>query len=395
MTKIGTLELNKIHQGDCIELLKKIPDNSIDLIFADPPYNLQLNGELFRPNQTKVDAVNDAWDKFESKEEYDKFTALWMKECHRVLKNTGSFWVIGTYHNIFRVGAILQNIGFWILNDIIWIKKNPMPNFKGTRFNNAHETLIWATKSKTSKYTFHYHSMKVWNDDVQMRSDWYIPICQGDERIKVNGQKAHSTQKPAELLLRIILSTSNPNDIVLDPFSGSGTTAAVAKRLGRRYIAFEKEEFYIKIANDRLNKIKPIENPLLEYKIEKRKPKVSFGNLIEKGYVKIGEYLYSNDGKFFAQVQADSSLSFNGTVGSIHKISALILKKENNNGWGYWYIKREQGMISIDQLRHDYEKKFMQTESKKYHTELQFENNIVHEPEENFLSYANNGIQSV
>lgn len=395
MVQIGSLELNKIYQGDCIELLKKIPDNSVDLIFADPPYNLQLNGELYRPNQTKVDAVNDAWDKFESKEEYDKFTTLWMKECHRVLKNTGSFWVIGTYHNIFRVGAILQNIGFWILNDIIWVKTNPMPNFKGTRFNNAHETLIWATKSKSSNYTFHYHSMKVMNDDLQMRSDWYIPICQGDERIKVNGQKAHSTQKPAELLFRIILSTSNPNDIVLDPFSGSGTTAAVAKRLGRRYIAFDKEAFYIKVANDRLDKITPIENSLLEYKIEKRKPKVPFGNLIERGYVKIGENLYSKDGKFFAQVQADSSLSFNGTVGSIHKISAKILKKENNNGWSYWYVKREQGMISIDQLRHDYEKKFLQTESKKYNTELLFENNIVHEPEESFLNYGNNAIQSV
>lgn len=395
MVQIGSLELNKIYQGDCIELLKKIPDNSVDLIFADPPYNLQLNGELYRPNQTKVDAVNDAWDKFESKEEYDKFTTLWMKECHRVLKNTGSFWVIGTYHNIFRVGAILQNIGFWILNDIIWVKTNPMPNFKGTRFNNAHETLIWATKSKSSNYTFHYHSMKVMNDDLQMRSDWYIPICQGDERIKVNGQKAHSTQKPAELLFRIILSTSNPNDIVLDPFSGSGTTAAVAKRLGRRYIAFDKEAFYIKVANDRLDKITPIENSLLEYKIEKRKPKVPFGNLIERGYVKIGENLYSKDGKFFAQVQADSSLSFNGTVGSIHKISAKILKKENNNGWSYWYVKREQGMISIDQLRHDYEKKFLQTETKKYNTELLFENNIVHEPEESFLNYGNIAIQSV
>ena len=278
-----------------------------------------------------------------------------------------------------------KTLVFWILNDIIWIKTNPMPNFKGTRFNNAHETLIWATKSKSSKYTFHYHSMKVMNDDLQMRSDWYIPICQGEERIKVNGRKAHSTQKPAELLLRIILSTSNPNDIVLDPFSGSGTTAAVAKRLGRRYIAFEKEEFYIKVANDRLDKIKPIENSLLEYKIEKRKPKVPFGNLIEKGYVKIGEYLYSKDFKFSGQVQADSSILFNGDVGSIHKISAKILKKENNNGWNFWYVKREQGIVSIDELRHDYEKKFMQNELKEHNSELQFENNVVNKPEENFF----------
>ena len=380
MTKLGTFELNKVHQGDCIELLKKIPDNSVDLIFADPPYNLQLNGVLYRPNQTKVDAVTDAWDKFDSKEDYDKFTILWMKECHRILKNSGSFWVIGTYHNIFRVGAILQNTGFWMLNDIIWVKTNPMPNFKGTRFNNAHETLIWSTKSKSSNYTFHYHSMKVMNDDLQMRSDWLIPICQGDERIKVNGQKAHSTQKPAELLLRILLSTSNPGDIVLDPFSGSGTTAAVAKRLGRSYIAFDREEFYVQVANDRLVKINPLEKHLLEYRIEKRKPKVPFGNLIEKGYVKIGENLYSKDGKNFAQIQADASLERLGEVGSIHKISANILKKENHNGWSYWYVKRANGFISIDQLRHDYEKKYLESGVESPYKEIQFENNLVHEP---------------
>lgn len=393
MEKLGTFELNKIYQGDCIELLKKVPDNSVDLIFADPPYNLQLNGELYRPNQTKVDAVNDLWDKFESKEEYDKFTELWLKECHRVLKNSGSIWVIGTYHNIFRVGTIMQNIGFWILNDIIWIKTNPMPNFKGTRFNNAHETLIWATKSKSSNYTFHYHSMKVMNDDLQMRSDWLIPICQGDERIKVNGQKAHSTQKPAELLLRIILSTSNTDDIVLDPFSGSGTTAAVSKRLRRKYLAFEKELFYIKIANERLEKIKPIDKPLLEYKIERRKPKVSFGNLIEKGYIKIGEKLFSKDEKNYAQVQGDSSLLMNGEVGSIHKISAIILKKEKNNGWSYWYVKRNNGLISIDQLRYDYESKYLipnpKDLSENTYNELHFASNIVKEPKESFLYDSN------
>jgi site-specific DNA-methyltransferase (adenine-specific)/modification methylase len=236
--------------------------------------------------------------------------------------------------------------------------------------------------------------MKVMNDDLQMRSDWLIPICQGDERIKVNGQKAHSTQKPAELLFRIILSTSNPDDIVLDPFSGSGTTAAVAKRLGRKYIAFEREPFYIKVANERLEKIKPLDKQLLEYRIEKRKPKVPFGCLIEKGYVKIGENLFSRDGKYFAQVQADASLSLNGIVGSIHKISATILKKENHNGWTYWYVKRQNGLISIDQLRHDYESKFLKTKSDDY-KEIQFENNLVHEREESFLAYGNNGIQSV
>ena len=396
MTKLGKLDINTIHLGDCVELLKQVPDNSVDLIFADPPYNLQLNGELYRPNQTKVDAVNDAWDKFDSKEDYDKFTALWMKECYRILKNTGSFWVIGTYHNIFRVGTILQNTGFWMLNDVIWVKPNPMPNFKGTRFNNAHETLIWATKSKSSSYTFHYHSLKVMNDDLQMRSDWWIPICQGEERIKVNGQKAHSTQKPAELLLRIILSTSNPDDIVLDPFSGSGTTAAVAKRLGRKYIAFDREEFYVQIAKDRLEKIKPIEKQLLEYRIETKKPKVPFGNLIEKGYVKIGEYLYSKDGKIFAQVNADATLSKDEITGSIHSVSATILKKTSSNGWSYWYVKRENKFISIDDLRYDYERKYLKAKIKDSNIfDFGISNNVVCEPQENFLVYGNNAIQAI
>ncbi|GHT12986.1 methyltransferase [Bacteroidia bacterium] len=392
--------LNQIHQGDCIEGLKKLPDNSVDLIFADPPYNLQLSGDLYRPNQTKVDGVDDAWDKFESKEDYDKFTELWLKECYRVLKKNGSFWVIGTYHNIFRVGAIVQNTGFWMLNDIIWVKTNPMPNFKGTRFNNAHETLIWATKAKDSKYTFHYHSMKVMNDDLQMRSDWLIPICQGDERIKVNGQKAHSTQKPAELLLRIILSTSNPDDIVLDPFSGSGTTAAVAKRLGRKFIAFEKEPFYIEVANERLAKVTPLDKPLLEYKIERKQPKIPFGNLIEKGYIQIGENLFSSNGKIAAQVQADSTLLYDNTVvGSIHKVSATILNRESSNGWTYWYVKRNNKLMCINDLRQDYETTFLIPKEKKQSKkdifkEILIESNLEHLlNNNNFLTYGNNAIR--
>lgn len=381
---LGQYKINSIYQGDCVELLQKLPDSSIDLIFADPPYNLQLSGELYRPNQTKVDAVNDNWDKFSSKEVYDIFTEKWLEECYRVLKTTGSIWVIGTYHNIFRVGTILQNIGFWMLNDIIWVKANPMPNFKGTRFNNAHETLIWSTKSQKSSYTFHYHSMKVMNDDLQMRSDWFIPICSGDERIKVNGVKAHSTQKPAELLMRIILATSNVGDIILDPFSGSGTTAAVAKRLGRNFIAFEREPFYIEVANNRLSEITPIEKHLLEYKIEKRKPKVPFGSLIAKGYIKIGETLFSKDGHYKAQVQADSSLLMNGEVGSIHKVSATILKKENYNGWSYWYAKRNNKLKSIDLMRCEYEKKYLTTTSIK--DSLQLETQIISEPVEDFLT---------
>jgi len=357
--KLGEFELNKIYQGDCIELLKKLPDESIDLIFADPPYNLQLNGELYRPDQSKVDPVDDEWDKFETFEEYDNFTRQWLTECKRVLKSTGSIWVIGTYHNIFRVGTIMQNLDYWILNDIIWIKNNPMPNFKGTRFNNAHETLIWATKSKESKYTFHYHSMKVMNDDLQMRSDWYIPICQGNERIKINGQKAHSTQKPEELLYRIILSTSNPDDIVLDPFSGSGTTAAVAKRLGRKFIAFEKEDFYIKVANERLEKVKSIDKKFLEYRVERKKPKVPFGSLIEKNLVEVGEFLFSKDEKHKTQVMADASLIYENEIGSIHKISAKILGRERNNGWTFWYVKRNDKLISIDELREEYARKYL------------------------------------
>lgn len=381
MEKLGIFDLNAIYQGDCIELMKQIPDNSVDLIFADPPYNLQLTGELYRPNQTKVDAVEDDWDKFESNDAYDTFTRLWMRECYRILKHSGSFWVIGTYHNIFRVGSILQDTGFWILNDIIWIKTNPMPNFKGTRFNNAHETLIWATKSKHSNYTFHYHSMKVMNDDLQMRSDWIIPICQGEERIKIDGKKAHSTQKPEELLYRILLSTSNPNDIVLDPFSGSGTTAAVAKKLGRKFIAFDKEENYVKIGTERIQNIKPLDRHLLEYKVERKKPRVPFGNLIEKGYVKIGEFLYSKDGKISAQVLADSSVESNGIVGSIHKVSAMLLNKENYNGWTFWYVQREGKLVSINEFRYDYEKKY-------FSSELDI-SDISSESQESFLSYEN------
>jgi site-specific DNA-methyltransferase (adenine-specific)/modification methylase len=276
-----------------------------------------------------------------------------------VLKSTGSIWVIGTYHNIFRVGASLQDLGFWMLNDVVWIKTNPMPNFKGTRFNNAHETMLWATKSEKSKYTFHYHSMKTMNDDLQMRSDWFIPICQGEERLKVNGQKAHSTQKPEELLYRVILSTSNVGDVVLDPFSGSGTTAAVAKKLGRNFIAFEREPFYIYVANNRLKEIVPIKDNLLEYKVEIKKPKVPFINLIDKGFIKVGDFLFSKDEKHKAQIQADSSIESNDFVGSIHKVSAQLLGKESNNGWTFWYVKRNRKMVSIDDVREEFAKQYL------------------------------------
>ena len=352
--KAGPFEINMIHQGDSIELLKQLPDNSIDLIFADPPYNLQLKGDLFRPDRSKVGAVNDHWDKFGSFGSYDEFTRAWLHECHRVLKNTGSIWVIGTYHNIFRVGTILQDTGFWILNDIIWIKTNPMPNFRGTRFNNAHETLIWATKSKASKYTFHYRTMKGFNDDLQMRSDWLIPICQGSERVKENGQKAHSTQKPEELLYRIILATSNPGDLVLDPFAGTGTTAAVAKKLGRNYIGFERELSYVSLAMERVERAEPVNPQLLENRTEKRRPRVPFGNLVESGLILPGEYLYSADKKYKAEVQADASLLCIGHAGSIHTVSALVTGKEKQNGWDFWYVSRGRKLVVIDELRKQY-----------------------------------------
>jgi len=350
----ATIKINKIHHGDCLELLKQLPDSSADLIFADPPYNLQLKGDLFRPDQSKVSAVNDHWDKFGSFRSYDEFTEAWLQECHRVLKNTGSIWVIGTYHNIFRVGTILQNLGFWILNDIIWIKTNPMPNFRGTRFNNAHETLIWATKSKTSKYTFHYRTMKGFNDDLQMRSDWLIPICNGAERVKENGQRAHSTQKPEELLYRIILASSNKGDLVLDPFAGTGTAAAVAKKLGRNFIGFERELSYVRLARERIEKTEQVSSPLLEYRTERRKARVPFGSLVENGYIKPGEYLWSKDRKHITEVQADASLLYNGKAGSIHLTAAIASGTEKRNGWDFWYVQRNGKLISIDDLRQDY-----------------------------------------
>ncbi len=352
--------LNKIIKGDCLEVLKKIPDNSVDLIFADPPYNLQLNGELWRPNQTKVDAVNDDWDKFSDFREYDNFSEAWLNECRRVLKKNGTIWVIGTYHNIFRIGKIMQDIGFWILNDILWIKTNPMPNFRGTRFNNAHETLIWASKDKNSKYTFHYKTMKAYNDDLQMRSDWYIPICNGKERLKdENGKKIHSTQKPEALLYRIILSTSNPGDIILDPFMGSGTTGVVAKKLGRNFIGIEKEEKYIKAATKRIEEVKQYNNSLLKYPLDVKKPRVPFGNLIEKGFINPGEKLFSKDKKYEAEVLANGTIQTGNVSGSIHTVSAKLLGKTSNNGWKFWYVERNNNLKSIDELRNEYAKKYI------------------------------------
>ncbi len=365
MTQSLDKYLDQIIQGDATKILLELPEKSVDLIFADPPYNLQLQNELYRPNQTRVDGVFDAWDRFESFQEYDDFTRRWLIGCRRVLKDDGAIWVIGSYHNIFRVGAIMQELGFWFLNDVIWIKHNPMPNFRGTRFTNAHETLIWAAKHKKSRYTFHYKAMKVYNDDKQMRSDWYLPIASGNERVRVNGRKAHSTQKPEALLFRVLLATTDVGDVVLDPFMGSGTTGAVAKRLRRHFIGIERDPFYVQVAEERIRQVEPIDPALLHYRVEEKPPRVPFGSLIETGLIHIGERLYSYDKAHRATVLANATLETpEGIVGSIHQVSAYVLGKKAFNGWKFWYVEREGRLISIDSLRAMYLKKFLGIKSK-------------------------------
>ena len=273
--QIISISSSKYILGDSLRELKKINDQSVDMVFSDPPYNLQLSKTLYRPDATKVSGVNDEWDKFNNFEDYDIFTRTWLSEVKRILKPDGCLWVIGSYHNIYRIGYILQNLNFWILNDIIWRKTNPMPNFKGTRFTNAHETLIWAANSQCSKYTFNYQTMKQLNNNKQMRSDdWLINICSGQERLKdINKQKIHNTQKPEELLLRVILSSTKPGDLVLDPFFGTGTTGVICKKLGRKFIGIEKNATYIKEAKKRILKVKRIKSEeirILNKKITKK-----------------------------------------------------------------------------------------------------------------------------
>ncbi len=345
--------LNSIINSDTVEGLKKIPSESMDLVFADPPYNLQLQNDLMRPNQTKVNAVRDDWDRFSSFSDYDNFSTAWLKECKRVMKKDAVIWVIGTYHNIFRIGKIMQDLGFWILNDIIWIKTNPMPNFRGTRFTNAHETLIFASRDKDSKYTFHYKSMKIFNEDLQMRSDWLIPICAGSERIKADGKKVHSTQKPEELLKRILLSSSNPGDSILDPFMGSGTTGAMSKLLGRNFIGIESSEEYVKIARERIDKIKPLEKELLLNPAESKIPRVPFGTLVLSDIIREGEKLYSQDGKTVAIVLANGTIKSGKIIGSIHSVGSTV-PDGRHNGWKFWYVLREGKFVSIDLLREGY-----------------------------------------
>ncbi len=344
--------INTILQGNSIEVLRNIPDETFDLVFADPPYNLQLDKELQRPDNSKVSAVNDKWDQFSSFNQYDEFTSQWLKECKRVLKKNGSIWVIGTYHNIFRVGKIIQDLNFWVLNDVIWNKKNPMPNFKGTRFTNAHETLIWAAKEQKSKYTFNYNSLKCFNDDKQVRSDWDLAICNGNERCKTNGEKAHSTQKPEALLYRVILSTTNKGDLILDPFFGSGTTGAVAKKLGRSFCGIEKERKYIEVAKKRIDNVRPIEDDYLKTIEKKRNEKrIPFGMLVESGIIEPGLSLYDFKKKYTAKVMADGSIGCKNIVGSIHKVGAELEGAPSCNGWSYWHFNIEGKLKPIDYLR--------------------------------------------
>jgi modification methylase len=344
--------LNKIVNGSSLEILKTIPSKTFDLVFADPPYNMQIGETLRRPDASKVKGVDDKWDQFESFKHYDNFCNAWLIECKRILKDNGSIWVIGSYHNIFRLGYHLQNLNYWLLNDVIWRKNNPMPNFRGTRFTNAHETLIWASKNKKSKYTFNYQSLKCLNDDLQMRSDWILPICNGKERLKKDGKKVHSTQKPESLLHRIILASTNQGDSVFDPFLGTGTTAVVAKKLGRKYFGIEKDKTYFKAARDRINKTKVIEENYLDtIENNKSKPRIPFGSLVELGIIKPGTNIFDQKKKINAKIMVDGSIKHKESAGSIHKIAAKIMGTESCNGWTYWYYNFDGSMVSIDNLR--------------------------------------------
>ena len=350
----SSLPLDTILKGDCVAALEQLPAESVDLVFADPPYNLQLTGELHRPDQSRVDGVDDHWDQFADFSAYDAFTRSWLLQCRRVLKPTGSLWVIGSYHNIFRVGTALQNLGFWILNDVVWVKSNPMPNFRGKRFTNAHETMIWASKSADAKkYTFNYDALKAANDGLQMRSDWEFPLCTGAERLKDSqGKKVHPTQKPEGLLHRILLSSSGPGDVVLDPFFGTGTTGAVAKRLGRHFIGVEREQAYIDAATARIEAVTPAEDGALNVTEGKRaQPRIAFGALVEQGLIAVGTELTDVKGRHRAVVRADGSLDANGQTGSIHKVGAAVQGLEACNGWTFWHLEKGGQRKPIDEVR--------------------------------------------
>ena len=347
------LPLDTILVGDCVAQMARLPDKSVDMIFADPPYNLQLGGDLLRPEGGKVDACDDDWDKFESLGAYDDFTREWLEEARRILKDDGTIWVIGSYHNIYRVGALLQDADFWILNDIVWRKANPMPNFRGTRFTNAHETLLWCAKGEKARYTFNYRAMKALNDDLQMRSDWLLPICAGAERCKNGaGDKAHPTQKPEALLYRVLLASTKPGDVVLDPFFGTGTTGAVARRLGRRWIGIEREPAYVAVAEERIASTLPLDESAMRTVADKRaQPRVAFGLLVESGSVAPGVVLTDAKRRWQALVRADGSLACGAHEGSIHKVGAALQGAPSCNGWTFWHVERDGTLVAIDALR--------------------------------------------
>ncbi len=349
----ATLPVDTILVGDCIDQMNALPAGSVDLIFADPPYNLQLEEGLTRPDQSKVDAVDDDWDKFQSFSHYDAFTRAWLKAARRLLKPDGAIWVIGSYHNIFRVGTALQDLDFWMLNDVIWRKANPMPNFRGTRFTNAHETLIWAARDKKSRVTFNYEAMKQANEDTQMRSDWLFPICTGGERLTDGeGDKVHPTQKPEALLFRILNATTKPGDVVLDPFFGTGTTGAVAKKLGRHFIGIDREDTYIAAALKRIAAIKPLSGEAIETAVPKRQaPRVAFGSLVEMGLITPGTELYDHRQRWSALVRADGTLASGQHSGSIHRVGALVQGAEACNGWTFWHTSNRGRLAPIDLLR--------------------------------------------
>ncbi len=350
------LPLDQVIHGDCLEVLPGLPEKSVDLVFADPPYNLQLRNELWRPNQTRVDGVEDAWDRFAGFAEYDTFTRTWLAGCRRVLKDTGTLWVIGSYHNIFRVGAILQDLGFWILNDVIWVKTNPMPNFRGVRFTNAHETLIWASRAPGAHYTFNHQAMRALNDDLQMRSDWLLPLCTGPERLKVDGKKAHSTQKPESLLYRVLLASTRPEDVVLDPFFGSGTTGAVARKLHRHWIGIEANAGYVELARQRIAQtpVEALDAAVLAVGRGRRQARrVAVGALLEAGLLHPGQRLYFHARRnTAAQLKPDGRLLLGEQEGSIHQLGRLLSDGAPCNGWDVWFYEDAQGELqSIDGLR--------------------------------------------
>ncbi len=353
-TEAAASGADRIIEDDCVRAMNALPEGAADIAFADPPYNLQLANELRRPDNSKVDAVDDGWDQFASNSEYDTFTREWLTAARRVLKDNGAIWVIGSYHNIFRVGAIMQDLGFWILNDVIWRKANPMPNFRGKRFTNAHETLIWAAKSRDQKsYTFNYEAMKALNDELQMRSDWHLPICSGGERLKDEaGAKAHSTQKPEALLHRVLLASTNPGDVVLDPFFGSGTTGAVARRLGRHFIGIDRDPNYIRLAKARIELVREADPEALAVtRSKKAEPRIPFGTLVERGLLKPGQILMGPNGRHRAKVRADGTLVCADATGSIHRIAAHVQGLDACNGWTFWHFESKGTQVPIDYLR--------------------------------------------